>query len=321
MLKHCFVIAVIAACVHADGPVLKTGQSTEVQSGDDGMYQRGKVRTYSRSAEGVVSDHATNLEWQDDYSDNGDTVKEARLWSDAVDYCAALDLNGSGWRLPKKFELIMLTDRGKSGPVIDAVFENTISTYAYWSATEYDANSSFAWKVSFFSGLDAAPLKTDTTYPVYVRCVRGEGGVIQSAYVRDDGNATVYDDVSMLEWQDDASVETQLYNWSDAVNHCETLGFATHDDWRLPNLNELWSIVDLQQHFPAIDPAFAHTSTTKCYWSSTSYAPSTSYGWNIHFNYGFNTSPLKNDTLCYARCVRAGEGEGINPSAIMYLLD
>jgi hypothetical protein len=311
---------IISMSLSADSPILKTGQTEQVQLGDDGTYHLGSVRSYSRSADGIVSDHATGLEWQDDYSHNEGVVKEARLWDDALNYCSTLDLNGTDWRLPEKYELLMLTDRGETGSAIDPIFENVVSSYYYWSATEYDANSSFAWKVSFSTGLDSAPLKTDTRYPAYVRCVRGENGVIQSTYTRDDDNETVTDGVSGLQWQDDSSVATQLFDsWNSALEYCENLEHGTYLDWRLPNLNELWSIVDLEEHFPAIDPSFTHTAASQPYCTSTSLATSSQYGWKIHFNYGFNLSPEKN-TTCYGRCVRGGD-ESIEPSVIMYLLD
>ncbi len=60
---------------------------------DDGFYQMGKARSYDRSSVGVVKDNATGLEWQDNYSDNGGSIKYAN-WQGALDYCSVLGLDG-----------------------------------------------------------------------------------------------------------------------------------------------------------------------------------------------------------------------------------
>ena len=78
----------------ADGPVLKTGQTTVYKAGDDGTYQKGIARSYTCGAAGVVTDNATGLQWQDDYSDNGGSIKSAN-WADAATYCNGLALDGA----------------------------------------------------------------------------------------------------------------------------------------------------------------------------------------------------------------------------------
>jgi len=40
----------------------------------------------SRDATGIVTDSVTTLQWQDDYSDNGDSIKRAN-WRAAIEYC------------------------------------------------------------------------------------------------------------------------------------------------------------------------------------------------------------------------------------------
>ena len=152
MLKIVIGVAVAAVLVMADGPVLKTGQTTVYKVGDDGTYQAGIARSYSR-ANGVVTDNATHLQWQDDYSDNGGNIKDAN-WSDAQTYCNALTLDGkTDWRLPSIEELMSITDKGRVNPAIDPVFQNVTSDF-YWSSTTDASGSSDAWVVYFYGGYD-----------------------------------------------------------------------------------------------------------------------------------------------------------------------
>ncbi len=119
---------------------------------------------------GVVTDNNTSLQWQDDYSDNGNTVKYV-VWSEAISYCNSLNLVEGDWRLPNINELLSLVDPEKHSPVIKGdVFENII-TSPYWSSTTYASNNrGTAWVVHF--GIGATYRKNKTSFSFYVRCVR-----------------------------------------------------------------------------------------------------------------------------------------------------
>lgn len=116
---------------------------------------------------GVVTDSTTTLQWQDDYSDNGGNIKTS-TWTGAIDYCEALALDGGGWRLPNKKELLSLVDYTTYSPSIDAVFSNNISSN-YWSSTTSGDFTSYAWIVHFRNG-DASYYNKSST--CCVRCVR-----------------------------------------------------------------------------------------------------------------------------------------------------
>ena len=137
---------------------------------------------------GVVTDSNTKLEWQDDYSDNGGDIKRA-TWSNAIDYCEELNLNGKGWRLPNINELESLVDYSRNGPSIDTIFENiyfapdpsrsyhytdpkvkiSYTFSDYWSSTSHVNPNLGAWVVYFGYG----HLHGDNKLTVNnVRCVR-----------------------------------------------------------------------------------------------------------------------------------------------------
>ena len=151
-------------------PLKRTGQSSSFRDGDDGALLKGTAISYTRSAEGIVTDNVTGLQWQDDYSDNGGDINQS-TWSNAQTYCSTLALDGGNWRLPSLHELRTLVDYGRVDPAIyqeisdgennNNGFENTASL-RYWS-------SSLSWYIDFNDGEINRQL-IDFIY--YVRCVR-----------------------------------------------------------------------------------------------------------------------------------------------------
>ncbi len=122
---------------------------------------------FNRNTEGVVTDSKTNLQWQDNYSDNANAVKSA-AWAAAISYCESLDLDGGKWRLPNLNELTSLLDDTRGDPSINNVFQNTTSDN-YWSSTTQVSNTDKAYFVGFYFGYQYMHSKTTAHL---VRCVR-----------------------------------------------------------------------------------------------------------------------------------------------------
>ena len=123
---------------------------------------------FSRNANGVVTDSRTNLEWQDDYSDNTNSIK-ATTWKSAIEYCENLNLDSNNdWRLPNLNELTSLVYNRAYNPAIDDLFQKTNADY-YWSSTTNVNNNISAWVVSFNNGRHN---NYDKSLNNSVRCVR-----------------------------------------------------------------------------------------------------------------------------------------------------
>lgn len=167
MLKL-MIFSLLSLLLYADGPVVKSGQTTIYISGDDGAYRAGVQRSYSRdNAVGVVTDHSTKLQWQDD------ATHRFMAWSAAQTYCAQLNIDGMGWRLPTKRELETLVDYSRSDRAIDPAFFNIgASTYKeyYWSSTAYIRDNTQVAVVTFHDGYSQG--RRSKTDSLYVRCVR-----------------------------------------------------------------------------------------------------------------------------------------------------
>ncbi|GGD36134.1 hypothetical protein GCM10012288_07650 [Malaciobacter pacificus] len=124
-------------------------------------------------------------------------------------------------------------------------------------------------------------------------------------FSRDSIQEVVIDDVSNLTWQDDFEVKTDKIIWSEAVDYCENLTLGGYSNWRLPNINELKSIVDLSKYNPSINSIFENIVSGN-YWSSTSYAEARGNAWYIYFANGSHGGLHKSgrDGKAYVRCVR-----------------
>jgi hypothetical protein len=102
-------------------------------------------------------------------------------------------------------------------------------------------------------------------------------------------------------------------NWESALTSCEDLTLASQSDWRLPNIKELFSIVDTSEYNPAIDETYFPATQSADYWSSTTYLVNTTNAWRVDFNVGTQYSRHKTDEHAsqtadkYVRCVRGGQ--------------
>lgn len=92
-------------------------------------------------------------------------------------------------------------------------------------------------------------------------------------------------------------------DWSVSVSYFDENEFAGFEDWRLPNIHELSSIIDFGRHNPAIDPIFEATQLADAYWSSTTYHPTPSINFTVDFWSGFASHTTK-DKFLYIRPVR-----------------
>ena len=118
----------------------------------------------------------------------------------------------------------------------------------------------------------------------------------------DNKNGTVTDTKAGLMWQKDTAPNS--YTWREAKTYCKKLKLAGHKDWRLPNIQELQSIVDYSKHNPACNSIFGVVSSY--HWSSTTHAYNTHNTWSVHFYHGLVNYNLKSYNY-YVRAVRGKE--------------
>lgn len=178
----------------------------------------------------------------------------------------------------------------------------------------------------FYYGSEVVPGRAGTT-PVLAtgqrRCWDAEGIPIECAGTGQDGavragvpfasrrytdnrDGTVTDNRTGLVWLKDANAFGEV-PWAEAVTKAREVADGDYGlgdgskpgDWRLPNVNELQSLVDLDSaHGPAFPDAHPFVNLEAAnYWSSSSVAASPALGWFIAFAVGPPVFDLKINSM------------------------
>ena len=133
-----------------------------------------------------------------------------------------------------------------------------------------------------------------------------------------NADGTVTDKATGLMWKQcseglsgaDCTTGTlEKVEWPDALRLAETLnnnsGFAGYTDWRLPNVNELNSIVELQCAKPAINATVFPETDFDEYWSASQAGGFSA--WVVSFFHGYVSTPTTQRVLNSVRLVRGGQ--------------
>ena len=259
-------------------------------------------KSYTDLGNGIVRDNVTELEWVQDGNvmadrdpdfDNDGTAGDGRVtWQHALDYVALLNvgeyLGHDDWRLPTIEELSTLVDAGRSMPAIDPIFSAV--PFEYWSSTTNERDTrlrvvfEFLGSVAYKTKIKAAPFTC-------ALCGVDRMGAFNNFVVNGDG--TVTDTNTALMWQQCNDGQTLNGNecigspatptWYQAVAYVQELndtGYLGYDDWRLPTISELQSLVDYSRNSPAT--AFPNT-VQLYYWSYTAFALRIDGAWTVSF--------------------------------------
>jgi len=119
----------------------------------------------------------------------------------------------------------------------------------------------------------------------------------------------VNDTNTSLQWQDNYNDNKHLIkqtHWSEAIDYCEGLILEGKDDWRVPNIKELQSIIDNEEVSFSFNKIFKKNKA-KIYWSSSSYIKNSTKVWKVNFANGSTIKGTKRDALSFVRCVRTEE--------------
>ena len=147
-------------------------------------------------------------------------------------------------------------------------------------------------------------------------CVAGiQASNPTSVYVVDSANGTVTDTRTGLMWDrcarglsgvGCATDTASTFNWKAALNAAATIGtYKGYNDWRLPNLKELRSLVEECRINPSINEFAFPNTPALVFWSGSPYIGDPSSAWYVDFLVG-NTIIDQRSTAYRVRLVRAG---------------
>jgi hypothetical protein len=131
----------------------------------------------------------------------------------------------------------------------------------------------------------------------------------------DNGNGTVNDLATGLIWKQCAeglsgagcaTGRPATFTWQQALQQAEAAVFAGNSLWRLPNKNELASLIERRCYDSAINARFFPNTPGDEFWSSSSKASNSDYAWGVGFDVGYVYYPPKS-TAQYVRLVRGGQ--------------
>ncbi len=257
--------------------------------GQDGHYIK-NAPSYTDNGDGTVTDNITGLMWQ---KDMGDKIS----FDEAKTKAENLTIGGyDDWRVPtikELYSLILFTGRAMGETIVDKFIDTTVFIQPIGdprpidaqtlSATEYVSTTmngnATVFGVNFLDGrIKGYPKHKDW----FFRMVRGNTDYGKNDFV-DNGDGTITDNATGLMWQqaDDGTAR----DWEESLEYAEGLELAGHDDWRLPSIKELQSIVDYTRSpattsSPVIDPLFSCTEVEDAegnpgqypyYWSGTTH--------------------------------------------------
>ncbi len=111
------------------------------------------------------------------------------------------------------------------------------------------------------------------------------------------------DPKTRLEWQCDSPGQM---TWHEAQEYAESLSLDGKDDWRLPTLAELESLLDRTRGRPDGRPLMREEVPLRDnlpYWSSTTFELHTKNAWIVMFDGAYVLSYYKSNSY-HVRCVR-----------------
>jgi hypothetical protein len=148
---------------------------------------------------------------------------------------------------------------------------------------------------------------------------------VQPVYTRSSDGLTVNDEVTGLTWQQ--SHDNGAYYWAESQNVINSLNeqnYGGYNDWRLPTIEELYSLWNESTGWPSIDESFFTINYSSeeelshaIFWSSDKYTGLLAGTTEMAFGVNFGTGHIKAYTIStgpkhLVRCVRGNLAYGVN---------
>jgi len=272
-------------CYGAEGTPVSceaSGQDAEGKSNDTQDDQRFRLDG------DTVFDTRTGLHW----SRNANPFEFPYTWREAfglIDEMNRSSAHGrNDWRLPSRRELFSLVSHQHINPALPEShpFHDVFNGY-YWTATPCARLPDQAWYVHLggariYRGMQkGAYLAWPVAGPELKIALHTDRFRVKDAIVEDRWTG--------LCWTHTARTSATLVTWEEALKASVALNqdaFGGRANWRLPNIRELESLVDLARHSPALPAGHPFEDVQDGYWSSTSSVYEARYAWVLYMQDG-----------------------------------
>ena len=290
-------------------------------TGQDAEFIKGEPWPETRFEEknGTVLDLLTGLMW----TQNANLIDLPVMWQESFDYISELNneqaFGYSDWRLPNRRELRSLLSHQTKKPALPSghPFQNVFLGW-YWTSTSAAINPSYAWYIHMEGGRMFYGHKEQSFLFWPLRgegygllpatgqreCYDSKGKRIPCAGSHQDGEfrfgfpwpehrfgvngEEVIDRLTGLCWLRFGDLAQGQVTWEEAFKVVSTLNSRSNNEslWRLPNINELESLVDCSTHSPALPSGHPFRDIRDSYWSSSTSIFEPDWAWALYLTKG-----------------------------------
>ncbi|MHB1183200.1 MAG: Lcl C-terminal domain-containing protein [Desulfobulbia bacterium] len=291
-------------------------------SGQDGEFRLGLPWPSPRFSleKETVLDHLTGLAWTRDANLNEFPL----TWQESLAFIAGMNRHKwagyDDWRLPNRRELrsLMSYQAKKPSLPVEHPFTNIFLGW-YWTSTTAAIHPAYAWWIHlegarmFYGRKDQYALfwpvrgAGDNLLPRtgQITCHDALGREIPCHAGGQDGEhrhglawpqprftdlgETVLDNLTRLIWLKDGDVGGKTMTWRQALDLIGEINRTTlhgSNDWRLPDINALESLVDCSQAEPALPAGHPFHRVREAYWSATTSFFETDWAWALYLHKG-----------------------------------
>jgi len=211
-------------------------------------------------------------------------------------YCRQLKLaKRYDWRVPRYDELLTLIDHTKQNSAnIDKI--TYTKSKKYWTISQDVNDKSQSWYVDFKDGKSGKEFKDNRNK---IRCVRN---ISKNNDDFEKKINIVIDKKQNIMWQDNPESQEYFETITMAKVYCETLILNGYIDWKMANVKQLQSIINIKNKQVAIKKQFKYIKADK-YWSNTQNISQKERYWFVDFKDGQVDSNSKNEEYT-VRCLR-----------------
>jgi hypothetical protein len=290
-------------------------------SGQDAEFKRGVPWPEPRFSqhEETVLDNLTGLIW----TRNANLSEFPLTWTESLEYIRRMNrekvFGHSDWRLPNRRELRSLMSHHTSKPALPEghPFSKVFFGW-YWTSTTAAINPAYAWYIH----MEGARMFYGSKEQIYLlwpvrgegygilpvtgqtQCYDTKGKIIPCHSSGQDGefrngsewpsprfkiaSDVVVDRLTGLYWLRHANLAGSVVTWEGALQAVAEYNRVFHGRyiWRLPNINELESLVDCSMHSPALPKGHPFIDVQEGYWSSTTSMFGPDWAWAFYLTKG-----------------------------------